>query len=110
MVAFCNIESEIYEKAKQQVVDLTVNDSSDDEDDEQSGDDNQGEGGSTADEDPVFELDGDINLESLFLQSMLLDMETSLTSESGIIPAVVAGPAHGEMKDWEPTEDDWENM
>ena len=32
------------------------------------------------------------------------------TSGEDTIPTVITGPVHVEMKDREPTEDDWENM
>ena len=98
VVAFCNIKGEIYEKARQQVADLMGNDSSEDEDD------NQDEARSPVGKSPVFDLDGDVDLESPFLQGMLSDAQVSSTPARGTTPTVTTG------SDDEPTEDDWENM
>ena len=63
------------------------------------------------DKDLVFDLDEDIDLESPFLRGMLSDAPPSLAPERDAAPAVVtAGSVHMEMRDSEPTEDDWENM
>ena len=111
MVAFCNIESEIYEKAKEKVADLTVDNASedeDDDDDELNDCNGQEEEGSPADEGLVFDLDGDVNLESAFLRGLLSDVRASPTLES--VGVVATELTHREMRDHEPTEDDWENM
>ena len=62
------------------------------------------------DRSPTFDLDSDIDLESPFLQSMLSDTRMSPTLEQVVVPAATAGSRHSEMRDCEPTEDDWENM
>ena len=99
MVAFCNIEGEIYKKAKQQAADLTVNDSSEDEDDDED------EDRSPLDRNPMFDLDSDVDLESPFLQNMLSDTRVSPTPEQDATPGATTAPTRSE-----PTEDDWENI
>jgi hypothetical protein len=108
VVAFCNIESEIYKKARDRVVDLTVNDSSEDEDDNQS-DNDQDENGSPAGKDSTFDLDGDVDLESPFLQGLLSDTQTPTPGRS-TTPAITNGSILMETRDRIPTEDDWKNM
>jgi len=98
---------EIYEKAKQQVVDHTADDSNEEDDDNQddSGNDQDGGTGPT-NEDPVFELDDDINLDSLFLQDTLSD--TRVPTSGGTV--VTTGPVHMEVGDCEPTDEEWGDM
>jgi len=104
VVAFCNIEAEIYGgNAKQRATNLT----SEDEDNKWNGDNDQEENGSSVDTDPVFVLDSDINLKSLFLQGMLSDAQTP---ECAAILVVADEPVDREARDREPTEDDWTNM
>ena len=116
MVAFYNIESEIHEKAKQEVVDLVDDDPSEDNDDNQSGGGSQNEDGnqdrdrSPVDKGPVFDLDGDIDLESPFLQGMLSDMQIPPTPERYTTPVAAVGSTSTEIMDCESTEDEWENM
>ena len=102
VVAFCNIEGKIHKKAKQQVADLAAGGGSSDNDD----DDYQDENGNLVNQNPMFDLDGDVDLESQFLQGMLSDTQMTPTLEQ----ATPAETVHSEMKDCEPTEDDWENM
>ena len=52
----------------------------------------------------------DVDLESPFLQNMLSDAQMSPTPEQVATPAATSGPTRSEMKDYEPTEDDWEDM
>ena len=71
IVAFCNIEEEIYAKAKQQAADFVAEDSSGDEDD---GWDESGHGGPTGNGEE-FEFDDDVDLTSPFPHGMLLDKQ-----------------------------------
>jgi len=89
---------------KKQVADLMADGgSSEDEDDDQ--DDNR----RATERNPTFDLDSDIDLESPFLQSMISDTQIP-TSERVSTPAVTAGPVHSEMKDYESTEDDGDEV
>ena len=81
---------------------------SEDEDDEWNEDNDQELEGeeSPADEDLVLDLDSDVNLESAFLRGLLSDVQISPILEHAAASAVTTR----EMRDREPTEDDWENM
>lgn len=68
MVAFCNIEGEIYEKAKRQVVDLTANDLGKEEDDDQK-EGNEDEDTSPVEKDPVFYLTATLTLNHFFFRA-----------------------------------------
>ena len=57
-----------------------------------------------------LDLDGDIDLESPFLQGMLSDMQIPPTPQMDATPVAVAGSTSAEIRDCEPTEDEWENM
>ena len=98
VVTFYDIEGEIYEKAKQQAIDLTADESSEEDDD-------QDEDRGPANKDLVFDLDDDINLDSPFLQGMLSDTRVSAPEST----AATTGPVLIKPKDCEPTEDNWEN-
>ena len=101
MVAFYDIEAEIYTKAKQQADDFTPEDSSEDEDDDRD------EGGNPADKDGAFELDDDIDLSSPFLCDMLSD-ERLVPDLKGVMAPTITTCT--EMRNREPTEEEWENM
>ena len=98
VVAFCNIENEIYAKANKQVIDLTTEDLSEDDED-------KNEDANPVDKDREFNLDDDVDLESPLLDGMLSDRRPASNQEN-----VAAITAHVEMRDREPTEDDWENL
>ena len=101
MVAFYDINEEIYKTAEQRANSDTVEDLSDSEDDDQD------EDGDTTEEDVEFELDDDVDFTSPFLHSMLSDQRPA----SSLSDAVVSVAAtHVEMKSREPTEEEWENM
>jgi hypothetical protein len=103
VVASCNIEGGIYEKARQQVTDLTSNDSSEDKDDSQNKGDDQDEARSPVGKSPVCNLDSDVDLESSFLQGMLSDIQMSPTPGRGTTPTAATDSV------CEPTEDGQEN-
>ena len=69
IVAFCDIEEEVYAKAKQQAADFVAEDSSEDEDD---GWGERGHGGPTGNGEE-FEFDDDVDLASPFPRGMLSD-------------------------------------
>ena len=50
------------------------------------------------------------DLESSFLRGILSDTQMPSTSGEDTIPTVITGPVHVEMKDREPTEDDWDRV
>ena len=102
VVAFCNIENEIYAKANKQVVDLTVEDLSEDSEGDQDKDANP------VDKDSEFNLDDDVDLRSPLLDGMLSDRQPTPDQEN--IPASAAVAARLETRNHEPTEDDWENL
>lgn len=83
VVAFYKIEDEIYQKARQKVTDLTADDSSEDKGDDQNGPNVEQEERSPIDRDLAFDLDGDVNLKSMFLQDMLSDVRTAVPSLRG---------------------------
>ena len=99
VVAFCNIENEIYVKADKQVVDPIVEELSEDEED-------QNKDTNPMDKDGEFTLDDDVDLESSLLDSMLSDRQPALNqaNTTACVAAVV------EMRNHEPTEHDWENL
>jgi len=102
VVAFCNIENEIYAKANKQATNSTTEDSSEDE-----------EGDRNEDTDPVdkdgeFYLDDEIDLESPLLNSMLSDRQLEPGPEN--FWASTTAAAHVGAVNLEPTEDDWENL
>ena len=101
VVAFYDIEAEIYARARQRINDQVSEDSSDDSD---NGDD---EDRSPAGKDGEFELDGDIDLASPFLRNILSDERPTPGSEGAAPPAVAV---HGETRNREATEEEWENM
>lgn len=100
VVAFYDIEAEIYTKAKRQADDHTPEDPSEDEDDNPNDDKNP------ADEDGEFELDNDIDLSSPFLHNMLSDKQLVPDLEDVMTPTSTMYP---EWRDREPTEEEWEN-
>jgi hypothetical protein len=96
VVAFYDIEAEIYTKARQRTNDHAAEDSSEGENNEDK------DGGP-----PGKDIDGDIDLASHFLRDILSDERPAPDSE-GIMPPVVA--THMEMGSHEATEEEWENM
>ena len=86
---------------------MTANDSSKDEGDDQNGLNVEQEERSLMDRDLAFDLDGDVNLESKFLQDMLLDVLQCRASEDTMTLVVIADPMG---TDNELTEEDWENI
>ena len=116
MVAFHNIEAEIYAKAKQRASDSAVNGSSGDDNDNKN-DDGDGDGdddGSNDDDDsrdPAvkggdFELDDDIDLMSPFLCNMVSDKQ--LTPDLMGLTTPVAATDLEINRD--ATAEEWENM
>ena len=89
-------------KAKQQVDDHAPEDSSESEDED------QGEDGNPAAKDGEFELDEDIDLSSPILRNILSDEHLALAPQ-GTTPPTFAG-APTELRDREPTEEEWDNM
>ena len=89
---------------------------SEDEDNDQNEDDSQGvgegqgEGENPMSKDLVFDLNSVINPILPFLQGILLDTQMLSTSGEDTTPTVTTGPMHVEIKDCEPTEDNWEDM
>lgn len=69
--AFHNFKAEIYARAEQQADNYTPEELSGDEDD------NPDEGENLAEKNRGFQLDGDINLSSLFLDNVLSDEQRS---------------------------------
>ena len=102
VVAFYDIEAEIHAKAKQGVDDYAPEDSSESEDEDQD------EDGNPATRDREFELDEDINLSSPFLRNMLSDEQPAPVPGDTRLPAVAA--TYTELRNREPTEEEWENM
>ena len=86
---------------------MTANDSSKDEGDDQNGLNVEQEERSLMDRDLAFDLDGDVNLESKFLQDMLSDVLQCRASEDTMTLVVIADPTG---TDSELTEEDWENI
>lgn len=110
VVAFYNIEAEIHVKARQQVNDHVPEDLSKAEDDSQDGDANPAAKDGDANpavKDGEFELDDDINLSSPFLRYMLLDKWLAQVFEGTATPQITV---YTEMRNCEPTEEEWANM
>ena len=105
IVAFCNIEEEIYAKAKQQATDFVAENSSEDEDD---GWDESGHGGPMSNGEE-FEFDDDIDLASPFLHGILSDKQLVPNFEDTTF-RITTGNIGTETRNHEPSEDDWENM
>jgi len=101
VVAFCNIENEIYAKANKKVVDLTVEDLSEDEGD-------QDKDMNPVDKDSEFNLDDDVDLGSPLLNGMLSDRQPAPDREN--VATSMATAVRLEPRNHEPTEDDWENF
>ena len=81
------------------------------EDDSQGVGESQGDGENPTSKDPVFDLDSAIDPESPFLRGVRLsDTQMPLTSREDATLTVTTGPVHVEMKDREPTEDDWDRV
>ena len=102
VVAFHNIEAEVYETTKPQVNEDPNEDPSEDEDNRQ--DENQGR---LTDKDVEFELDDDIDLTSPFLCSMVSG-EQPLPSFDGLAPPAVT--THAGTRSREATEEEWDNV
>ena len=92
---------------RQKVTDLTADDSSEDEGNDQNGPNVEQEERSPMDRDLAFDLDGDVNLDSKFLQDMLSDVQQCPASEDATTLVVIADPAGTNS---ELTEEDWENI
>ena len=86
---------------------MTANDSSKDKGDDQNGLNVEQEERSLMDRDLAFDLDGDVNLESKFLQDMLSDVLQCRASEDTMTLVAIADPTG---TDSELTEEDWENI
>jgi len=54
-----------------------------------------------------FDLDGGVDLTSSFLSSMLSDERPAPDLNGLVAPAIAT---HTDMRDREPTKDEWENM
>ena len=102
MVAFHNIEAEIYENTKLQANEDANEDPSEDED--SCKDESQGR---LTDKDIEFELDDDIDLTSPFLCSMVSG-ERPLPSFDGLVPP--AATTRAGMGSREATEEEWDNV
>ena len=100
VVAFYDVEAEIYARAKQQAED-TANDPGEDEDE----DDDSNEDRGPIDKDGDFELDDDIDLSSPFLHNMV--SERPVPNFTGLVAPVVA--THLETNRNATTEE-WDNM
>jgi hypothetical protein len=103
VVASCNIKGGIYEKARQQVTDLTGNNSKD-KDDSQHKDNNQDEARSPVGKSPGCNLNSDIDLKFLFLQGPLSETQMLPTPGRGTMPTAATDSVCG------PTKDGQENM
>jgi len=104
VVAFYDIEAEIYAKARRRINDHMPGDSSEEDDNDDDDDDDDR---SPTRKDREFELDGDIDLTSPLLRDILSDERPALGSEGAAPPTVAI---HGETRNREATEEEWENM
>ena len=104
VVAFHDIEAEIYKKAEEWASADATEGSDEDEDDDQ---DEEREP-AKADDDQEFELDDDIDLASSFLRNMLADTKPSVLSPRGLAAPAVASLM--EVRNREATEEEWANV
>ena len=83
-VTFYNVEDDIYEKANQPVADVGSSEGDDDNQDENR----------TRMENPMFDRDSGIDLDSPFLQSVVSGTRISPTPEPITTSGATAGPMH----------------
>ena len=60
--------------------------------------------------DKEFELDDDVDLTSPFLRGMLSDKQLVPDNRDAVVPSITTANVGAEMRNREPSEDDWENV